>query len=287
MKAVGKKISPRFALRVWLSLVVVCSLVLGGCFKGGDGGDGFYGKVVGPGAKEFGWRDGGWPKVFDPARAAAPPDTDAVRALFEGLTDYEPGTLRPVPAVASRWESDGEGLRWTFHLRPDALWSNGDAVTAQDFVRSWQRALRLGERAPHSKLLSNIEGAQSLAAPLQTSAQSGAEDESARVARGAAKTVAPTPAPHAFGGVALDAHTLRVTLQRPDKNFPALVAHPAFRPVHELSVGADLPELREEQTRDGNATDDTAVVTKSAVSLSHPAGGSGEVKSGQRCSDGA
>src|SRR5437763_329960 len=281
MKAVGKKISPRFALRVWLSLVVVCSLLLGGCFKGGDGGEQFYGKVVVPGAQEFRWSDGGLPKVFDPARAAAPPDTDAVRALFEGLTDYEPGTLRPVPAVASRWESDDEGLRWTFHLRTNARWSNGDAVTAQDFVRSWQRALRLGERAPHSKLLSNIEGAQSLAAPLQTSAQSGAEDESARVARGAAKAVAPTPAPHAFGGVALDAHTLRLTLQRPDQNFPALVAHPALRPVHELSVGADLPELREEQTRDGGQSDETAVVTNGAFSLSRLAGDSVELKRAQ------
>src|SRR2546421_656269 len=281
MKAVGKKISPRFALRVWLSLVVVCSLVLGGCFKGGDGGEQFYGKVVVPGAQEFRWSDGGLPKVFDPARAAAPPDTDAVRALFEGLTDYEPGTLRPIPAVASRWESDGEGLRWTFYLRANARWSNGDAVTAQDFVRSWQRALRLGERAPHSKLLSNIEGAQWLAAPLQTPAQSGAEEESSRGARGGARAVAPTPTPRAFGVVALDAHTLRVTLQRPDKNFPALVAHPAFRPVHELSVGADLPELREEQTRDGNATDDTAVVTNGAFSLSHLAGDSVELKRAQ------
>src|SRR5436853_257415 len=80
MKAVGKKISPRFALRVWLSLVVVSSLVVSSCFKGGDGGEQFYGKVVVPGAKEFRWSDGGLPKVFDPARAAAPPDTDAARA---------------------------------------------------------------------------------------------------------------------------------------------------------------------------------------------------------------
>src|SRR5947209_2332426 len=267
----------RLAVCLSLSLALVGSLVFSGCFRSEDG-ERFYGNVSVPAAQEFRWSDGGLPKVFDPARAAAPPDTDAVRALFEGLTDYEPGTLRPVPAVASRWESDGEGLRWTFHLRPDARWSNGDAVTAQDFVRSWQRTLRMGERAPHSKLLSNIEGAQSVADPLQTPAQNGAEEESARGARGAAKSVAPSPTPttRAFGGVALDAHTLRVTLQRPDKNFPALVAHPAFRPVHELSVGADLPELREEQTRDGGATDDTAVVTNGAFSLSRLAGDSVE-----------
>src|SRR5205085_6680999 len=201
MKAVGKKISPRFALRVWLSLVVVCSLVLGGCFNGGDGGEQFYGKVVVPGAQEFRWSDGGLPKVFDPARAAAPPDTDAVRALFEGLTDYEPGTLRPVPAVASRWESSDDGGVWIFHLRPEARWSNGDPVTAQDFVRSWQRTLHLGERAPHAKLLANIEGAQTLVTPLQPPAQRSAAEEAERGNRTGARAASPKP----FGGVALDA----------------------------------------------------------------------------------
>ena len=84
--------------------------------------------------RTFDGLDGGLPQTFDPAFAAAPPDTDLVRAIFEGLTDYDPQTLAPVPAVATRWESPDEGRTWTFHLRDDARWSNGEAVTAKDFV---------------------------------------------------------------------------------------------------------------------------------------------------------
>ena len=162
----------------------------------------YYGKVVTPKAQEFRWSNGGLPQTFDPAFAAAPPDTDAVRALFEGLTDYDPRTLAPVPGVATRWESSNDNRVWTFYLRDNARWSNGDKVTAGDFVRSWERTLKIGPLAPHTELLANIEGA----------APSIAE-------------------PHTFGARALNDHVLQVTLQRPDNSFPALVAHPVFRPV--------------------------------------------------------
>src|SRR5215216_3757224 len=190
MRAVGKKISGRRrstrarGVRLWVSVVVSSALLLGGCFRE-EKGERFYGKVVVPSAQEFRWSDGGLPKVFDPARAAAPPDTDAVRALYEGLTEYEQGSLRPAPAGASRWEPAEGGRRWTFHLRDGARWTNGDPVTAQDFVRSWQRTLRLGERAPHAQLLSNIEGAESLTTRPAENGQAGAkvEDETAAVKR--------------------------------------------------------------------------------------------------------
>ena len=112
-----------------------------------------------PKAQEFRWSNGGLPQTFDPAFAVAPPDTDAVSALFEGLTDYDPRTLAPVPAVATRWESSNEGRVWTFYLRDNARWSNGEKVTAEDFVRSWERTLNIGPLAPHTELLANIEGA--------------------------------------------------------------------------------------------------------------------------------
>jgi oligopeptide transport system substrate-binding protein len=183
------------------SLLLVLSLTHTGCFNTNEPST-YYGKVVPPKAQEFRWSNGGLPQTFDPAFAAAPPDTDAVRALFEGLTDYDPKTLAPVPAVATRWESSNDGRVWTFYLRDNARWSNGEKVTADDFVRSWERTLRIGPLAPHTELLSNIEGATpSLAAP------------------------------HTFGARAINEHVLQVTLQRADSSFPALVAHPVFRPV--------------------------------------------------------
>jgi oligopeptide transport system substrate-binding protein len=288
MKVAAKKISGRRhvtyarGVRLWVSIVVSSALLLGGCFRE-EKGERFYGKVVIPAAQEFRWSDGGLPKVFDPARAAAPPDTDAVRALYEGLTDYEPGTLRPAPAVASRWEPAEGGRRWTFHLREGARWTNGDPVTAQDFVRSWQRTLRLGESAPHAQLLTNIEGAESLTTRLIVGAQAGENGGVSVSARedekqGRASGTKPLPRPKAFGVVALDARTLRVTLNRPDMNFPALVAHPVFRPVHELSPEAVLPELSNEQGRSGGvAQSEPGIVTNGAFSLARLAGDSVEL----------
>ena len=188
------------------ALFLVFCLVHTGCFN--EEPSTYYGKSVAPRAQEFRWSDGGLPQTFDPAFAAAPPDTDAVRALFEGLTDYDPQTLAPVPAVATRWESSHDGRVWTFYLRDDARWSNGEKVTAADFVRSWQRTLKIGALAPHTELLANIEGAT----PREPQAEK------------------PEPAPH-FGAQAIGEHVLQVTLQHADNSFPALVAHPVFRPV--------------------------------------------------------
>jgi oligopeptide transport system substrate-binding protein len=259
-----------------LTAFLSCSVLFSGCFEE-EAGEQFYGRVAVPRAQEFRWSDGGLPRVFDPARAAAPPDTDAVRALYEGLTDYEPTTLRPVPAVASKWESADGGRVWTFHLRRDARWSNGDAVTARDFVRSWRRTLALGERAPHSKLLSNIVGART-AAPTQTpepseTPQPAASPTPRNGAHAASATQAPAHAPAVeFGAAALDAQTLRVRLQRPDKNFPALVAHHVFRPVHELSAPPDLDSLEGAaavgDARASEGAADFGFLTNGAFSLS-------------------
>ncbi|HYP00507.1 MAG TPA: peptide ABC transporter substrate-binding protein, partial [Pyrinomonadaceae bacterium] len=223
-------------VRAVLAVCLALSLTIasGGCFSS-DEGETYYGRVNVPARQEFRWSDGGLPQIFDPALAAAPPDTDVVRAMFEGLTDYDPKTLTPVSGVAVRWESSAEDREWTFHLRHDARWSNGERVTAHDFVRSWQRTLELGDRAPHAKLLANLEGAQVKAtAPAQpTTAPPARKDENAAVSTAAEPVASPSPAKMELGVKALDDFTLKVRLQRPDKNFPALVAHPVFRPVYE------------------------------------------------------
>src|SRR5918996_6631599 len=154
---------PGFMRRPRISAVCALLLILclthSGCFTGDEPSTYYGGNVVAPRTQEFRWSDGGLPQTFDPAFAVAPPDTDAVRALFEGLTDYDPKTLAPVPGVATRWESSADGRVWTFYLRNNARWSNGERVTAGDFVRSWERTLNIGTLAPHTELFANIEGA--------------------------------------------------------------------------------------------------------------------------------
>src|SRR5205085_4276855 len=240
--------------RAKLAVVLVVSLLfVGGCFES-EQGELYYGQVRAPRQQEFRWSDGGLPQTFDPALAAAPPDTDAVRALFEGLTDYDPQTLEPVAGVATRWESSADKRMWTFYLRHDARWSNGAPVKAQDFLRSWQRTLRLGDRAPHADLLANIVGATheppqrattnvTTATPTPERQQQHETKEQPIITPNNAPQNQPSPKTKqrnpntppelasAFGVEAVNDYTLRVQLQRPDAKFPALVAHPVFRPV--------------------------------------------------------
>jgi oligopeptide transport system substrate-binding protein len=216
--------NPRFRQRRRLTAAVASGLMLvllfasPGCWFDEEI-EPFYGKVIVRNAQEFHWSDGGLPQTFDPAFAAAPPDTDLVRAIFEGLTDYDAKTLAPVPAVALRWEPSNGGRVWTFHLREDARWSNGEPVTANDFVRSWRRIVRIGDLAPHTDLLANIEGS---AKPPVIASQSETGKEQPP------KSV---DTETAFGVEALSDRVLQVKLRRVDMNFPALVAHPVFRPV--------------------------------------------------------
>lgn len=240
----------------------------------------YYGRVNVPARQEFRWSDGGLPQIFDPALAAAPPDTDVVRAMFEGLTEYDPQTLTPVSGVAMRWESGAEDREWTFHLRQDARWSNGAPVTARDFVRSWQRTLELGDRAPHAKLLANLEGAQVKATTQATPAPPAKQDENpaGETARAAEPQASASPAKNELGVEAVNDFTLKVRLQRPDKNFPALVAHPVFRPVYEPegaksveqgNTGAQAaPESAGDDAAAKQKTDASPIISNGAFNLS-------------------
>jgi oligopeptide transport system substrate-binding protein len=211
-------------------LLVVLSIAPSGCFVD-ETYQPYYGRVVVRSSQDFRWIDGGLPQTFDPAYAAAPPDTDLVRAIFEGLTDYDPQTLAPVPAVATRWESSDEGRTWTFHLREDARWSNGETVTAKDFVDSWMRTVKIGDLAPHTNLLNNIQGVRAVSSAERpaTIGKRARQNQEPRAAVNAPRDSKPDS--RRLGVEAVNDRQLRVTLQSPDLNFPALVAHPVFRPV--------------------------------------------------------
>lgn len=216
-----------------LGSLLLAAMLSNGCFLN-EKLDRYYGRVAPPQAQQFNWSDGGLPQNFDPAFAAAPPDTDLVRAIFEGLTDYDPQSLTPVPGVATRWEPSDGGRVWTFYLRDDARWSNGELVTAADFVRSWRRTMRIGDLAPHTELLANIEGARS-ENPNASASRSAANSETQKRQHPSANSkpaeIQTTNLARSFGVEAVSDRVLRVHLRRPDMNFPALVAHPVFRPV--------------------------------------------------------
>ena len=91
-----------------LSVDVVFALFLSACSElEKPKTEPFYAETAPPPKKEFRWSNGKTPKSFDPALASAPPETDVVRAVFDGLTDTDSKNLQVVPAVAEKWEASG------------------------------------------------------------------------------------------------------------------------------------------------------------------------------------
>lgn len=146
------------------------------------------------------------PASLDPNLIDAYTDMNLAVALFEGLTVLDERTSAALPGVADHWEISPDGLVYTFHLRPTAQWSNGDPVTADDFAYSFQRILSPDFAASYSYMLWPIRNAEAFNSCKL-------KDFSA------------------VGVAVLDAHTLRITLDRPTPYLLALAAHNTWMPV--------------------------------------------------------
>jgi oligopeptide transport system substrate-binding protein len=143
---------------------------------------------------------------LDPHLATQASDYSVLSALFEGLVAEDPVDLHPVPGVAASWNISPDGLTYTFHLRANARWSNGDPVTARDFVASYRRVLTPSLAAENAYLLYVVRGAEAF--------HHGQSADFASV-----------------GIAAPDARTLVVTLAHPAPYFLSLLNHPVWFPV--------------------------------------------------------
>ncbi|MGB9867678.1 MAG: peptide ABC transporter substrate-binding protein [Bacillota bacterium] len=158
------------------------------------------------------YNDGAEPQFLDPAKATGVPENTVTTAVFEGLTRVK-GT-ETVPGVAERWEVKDNGTKWVFYLRKNAKWSNGDPVTAHDFVFAWQRALDPATKSEYAYQLYYLKNAEEF--------NTGKIKDPAQV-----------------GVKALDDYTLEATLEAPCPYFTFLTAFPTYFPVHQKTVKAD------------------------------------------------
>ncbi|MHC4217011.1 MAG: peptide ABC transporter substrate-binding protein [Planctomycetota bacterium] len=180
--------------------------------------------------------------TLDPQRMSWLQDFRMAYALYEGLVRWNTADFSIVPAAAEVWEISPDGLVYTFTLRADGRWSNGDPVTAHDFVYTFKRALLPDTAADYSSMFFLIAGAEEffawrVEALADYAARAGDLDARQRAAaaldlwtrtgRRFESTVAVT---------ALDNHTLRVTLARPTPYFLDLLAFGVFHPVYRPSV---------------------------------------------------
>ena len=104
--------------------------------------------------------NGSEPQGLDPHDVTGVPKNHILRALFEGLAVKNPYTLEPEPGVAQSWDISDDGRVITFHINPEARWSNGDPMSAEDYVWSWQRLLSPVLGSEYSYMLYPVKNAQ-------------------------------------------------------------------------------------------------------------------------------
>ncbi|WP_336984709.1 oligopeptide ABC transporter substrate-binding protein OppA [Cedecea sp. VD21] len=154
--------------------------------------------------------NGSEPQSLDPHKIEGVPESNISRDLFEGLlvSDLQG---HPSPGVAESWDNKDFKV-WTFHLRKDAKWSNGEPVTAQDFVYSWQRLADPKTASPYSSYLQygHLTNIDDIIAGKKPTSDLGVK--------------------------AIDDHTLEVTLSEPVPYFYKLLVHPSVSPVPKATV---------------------------------------------------
>ncbi len=180
----------------------------------------------------------------DPQRMTYLADIRLARRLFETLVDLDFNDLSRNPGAAERWEVSEDGRTYTFHIREDAYWSNGDRLTSHDFIYAWRRAVLPDTAAGYALFLFAIEGAQDFYAFRE--AQLAAYIERAKVEGGseeAAKGLwveALEKFDEMVGVRAVDDKTLEVTIKQRTEYFLDLVAFATYMPVHAASVEAGV-----------------------------------------------
>ncbi len=151
------------------------------------------------------------PETLDPRKSTGSPEAICEAQIFEGLTVLNDKDA-PVPGVAEKWEISADGLTYTFRLRANARWSNGDPVTAHDFEYAWKTALSPALGSKYAYQLYYVRNG-----------------ESYNKGQAAAETV---------GVKALDDHTLQVALEKPTPYFLTLTAFHTYYPVNRKTAAA-------------------------------------------------
>ena len=153
------------------------------------------------------------------------------------MDDGSDGSI--VPAVAKSWTTSEDGRVWTFTLREDARWSNGDAVTAADFVKGWQRAMLPDLAADYSSMFFVIDGASEFFKQRAAATDDYALlDDPSLLKAEELFAVSMQHFEETVGLKAIDEHTLEIRLKEPLAYFLDLCAFGVFSPVHPPTVDA-------------------------------------------------
>ncbi|MEP7074769.1 MAG: peptide ABC transporter substrate-binding protein [Acidobacteriota bacterium] len=127
-------------IRILSIMVAVASLFVASCSNAGS--NRYFGKTIAPKDNVLRYVTGPEPESLDPQLPDGQPEARIYMALYDGLVEYGPKDMQPIPAIAKSWEISPRLDEFLFHLRDDAKWSDGAPITARDFVYSLRRGLR-------------------------------------------------------------------------------------------------------------------------------------------------
>ncbi|MEM9082410.1 MAG: peptide ABC transporter substrate-binding protein [Planctomycetota bacterium] len=178
--------------------------------------------------------------TLDPARMSYSHDLRLSYAIYDTLVRFDNlGDFSVVPAVAERWTISDDQRTYTFFLREGAKWSNGDPVTAHDFVEAWKRMLFPETVADYVGLLFDIRGAKDFygwrTAQTAAYAERGGAERNAQAAQ-QLFAEANTRFRETVAINAVDDHTLQIELNQPVPYFLDLCAFGALNPVHRATI---------------------------------------------------
>jgi len=134
------KFRQRLCARALTLLLTALALLPSACARG-DHSPQYFGKTDPPRGDVLRYITGPEPESLDPQIGTGQPEARIYMALYEGLVEYHPRTLEPIPAIAESWDVSPDFSVYTFRLRRNARFSNGDPINAHDFVYSLRRAV--------------------------------------------------------------------------------------------------------------------------------------------------
>jgi oligopeptide transport system substrate-binding protein len=147
-------------LPAFVALMVALTFATAGCGKKAAATNGKVAdRSAAAGKKILHFGNGTEPQDIDPQMVSGLPEHRLMLTFFEGLVSEDP-QLNTVPGVAEKWDISPDGLVYTFHLRADAKWSNGEPLTADDFVQSYKRELSPTLAAEYVYMLWHVVGAE-------------------------------------------------------------------------------------------------------------------------------
>lgn len=209
-------------LAAFLSMAMVAGLATG-CGTPGGGksdGDSADGKV-------FRYAVNTLPTTLDPTKGQSIGDNEIQHAITEGLTRNTAGDVKP--GIAESWDESEDGLTYTFHLRKDAKWSDGEPITAADFEYSWKRLVNPETASPYAFIGDCLKNGQAI--------EQGNMDV------------------EELGVKAVDDNTLEVTLEHPTSYFLSLIGSSGqFAPLRQDIVekyGTDFAATSEKNVYSG------------------------------------